>query len=335
MWWSADHGTLLAEHKQAIGITTNNVAEYRAPIAGLEEARRLGADEVAVAADSKTDHRADERALEGQAPRHGRIASSRQGALASTFDAVTYEWIPRELQRARRSAQPTRRWTPPRVGARPLPTHPAGAVAVPPATLDRQPGRADPHAAAAARADRTVPAAPLLRAGNPELTETGRARAGRRGPLPRRAWRRRGGRHLAAATLLRHRGRRSQALGLQVRVDDDLIETDFGAWGGLTFRRPPARPPICTCSGSGTPACARRAGRASTMCAAGAARPRPDHRRARRGHRAGGLARHADQDDAAAGARRRHQHPAAPAPRPGVAEHRRSSIRTATRRSAW
>ena len=51
--WSADHGTLLAEHKQAIGITTNNVAEYRALIAGLEEARRLGADEVAVAADSK------------------------------------------------------------------------------------------------------------------------------------------------------------------------------------------------------------------------------------------------------------------------------------------
>ncbi len=27
--WSDDHQTVLAEHGQAIGITTNNVAEYR------------------------------------------------------------------------------------------------------------------------------------------------------------------------------------------------------------------------------------------------------------------------------------------------------------------
>ncbi|HNA51847.1 MAG TPA: reverse transcriptase-like protein, partial [Mycobacterium sp.] len=93
--WSADHGTLLAEHKQAIGITTNNVAEYRALIAGLEEARRLGADEVAVAADSKL-------IIEQMSGRwkvkHPDMAELHQQAraLASTFDAVTYEWIPRE-----------------------------------------------------------------------------------------------------------------------------------------------------------------------------------------------------------------------------------------------
>ncbi len=51
--WSDDHQTVLAERGQAIGITTNNVAEYRGLIAGLEEARRLGANEVAVSMDSK------------------------------------------------------------------------------------------------------------------------------------------------------------------------------------------------------------------------------------------------------------------------------------------
>ena len=51
--WSADHGTVLAESKQAIGRATNNVAEYRGLIAGLEEAAKLGATEVDVSMDSK------------------------------------------------------------------------------------------------------------------------------------------------------------------------------------------------------------------------------------------------------------------------------------------
>ena len=44
---------VLAESKQAIGIATNNVAEYRGLIAGLEEAAKLHATEVAVSMDSK------------------------------------------------------------------------------------------------------------------------------------------------------------------------------------------------------------------------------------------------------------------------------------------
>ena len=51
--WSADHSTVLAESKQAIGRATNNVAEYRGLIAGLEEAAKLGATEVDVLMDSK------------------------------------------------------------------------------------------------------------------------------------------------------------------------------------------------------------------------------------------------------------------------------------------
>src|SRR6185369_15582002 len=51
--WSADHSTVLAESKEAIGRATNNVAEYRGLIAGLEEAARIGATDVDVLMDSK------------------------------------------------------------------------------------------------------------------------------------------------------------------------------------------------------------------------------------------------------------------------------------------
>jgi probable phosphoglycerate mutase len=48
-----DPPRVLAEVSEAIGITTNNVAEYRALIAGLEAAAPLGARRVRVRADSK------------------------------------------------------------------------------------------------------------------------------------------------------------------------------------------------------------------------------------------------------------------------------------------
>ena len=35
----------------------------------------------------------------------------------------------------------------------------------------------------------------------------------------------------------------AKALGLDVVVDDDLIETDFGAWEGLTFGEAAERDP--------------------------------------------------------------------------------------------
>ena len=49
----ADDGTLLAAHGERIGVATNNVAEYRALIAGLEKAVELGLDEVGVVSDSE------------------------------------------------------------------------------------------------------------------------------------------------------------------------------------------------------------------------------------------------------------------------------------------
>jgi ribonuclease HI len=50
---SAPDGTVLDEAARLLGETTNNVAEYRALLLGLERARALGATEVEVVNDSQ------------------------------------------------------------------------------------------------------------------------------------------------------------------------------------------------------------------------------------------------------------------------------------------
>ena len=49
----ADNGTVLAAHGEAIGVATNNVAEYRALVEGLRKAVELGIDELEVVSDSE------------------------------------------------------------------------------------------------------------------------------------------------------------------------------------------------------------------------------------------------------------------------------------------
>jgi ribonuclease HI len=49
----AEDGTVLAAHGERIGVATNNVAEYRALIAGLEKARELAVNEIEVVSDSE------------------------------------------------------------------------------------------------------------------------------------------------------------------------------------------------------------------------------------------------------------------------------------------
>lgn len=46
-------GNLIDELAERIGVATNNVAEYRAVLRGLERARELGADEVEIIGDSE------------------------------------------------------------------------------------------------------------------------------------------------------------------------------------------------------------------------------------------------------------------------------------------
>jgi probable phosphoglycerate mutase len=49
----AEDGHVLAAHGEAIGPATNNVAEYRGLIAGLEKAAELGVSELDVVSDSE------------------------------------------------------------------------------------------------------------------------------------------------------------------------------------------------------------------------------------------------------------------------------------------
>ena len=49
----AEDGTVLDARGEKIGVATNNVAEYRALIAGLEKAVELGVDELEVISDSE------------------------------------------------------------------------------------------------------------------------------------------------------------------------------------------------------------------------------------------------------------------------------------------
>jgi probable phosphoglycerate mutase len=49
----AEDGTVLAAQGEAIGVATNNVAEYRALLAGLERAVEAGVSELEVVSDSE------------------------------------------------------------------------------------------------------------------------------------------------------------------------------------------------------------------------------------------------------------------------------------------
>jgi probable phosphoglycerate mutase len=49
----AEDGTVLDARGEAIGVATNNVAEYRALVAGLERALELGVTELVVISDSE------------------------------------------------------------------------------------------------------------------------------------------------------------------------------------------------------------------------------------------------------------------------------------------
>jgi ribonuclease HI len=48
-----DDGTVLAAHGEAIGVATNNVAEYRALVEGLRKAVEVGVNELEVVSDSE------------------------------------------------------------------------------------------------------------------------------------------------------------------------------------------------------------------------------------------------------------------------------------------
>ena len=230
--WSADHGAVLAESKQSIGHATNNVAEYRGLIAGLDEAAKLGATDVSVRMDSKL---VVEQMSGRWKVKHPDIATLHQqaAALSARFDHITYAWIPRaENSHADRlaneamdaaaeieaAAQPPKEsltpssspgWT----GARGAPTRflllRHGQTEL--STQRRYSGRGNPALTEVGRRQADAAALFLAQKGGIDAVVTS--------PLQRA--------YDTAATA-------AKALGLDVTVDPDLIETDFGAWEGLT-----------------------------------------------------------------------------------------------------
>jgi probable phosphoglycerate mutase len=91
----ADDGTVLAAHGEAIGVATNNVAEYRALVAGLARAEEAGVDELAVVSDSELlvkqmrgEYKVKNAAL--------RVLWDEAQRLAGRIDCVSYAAVRRE-----------------------------------------------------------------------------------------------------------------------------------------------------------------------------------------------------------------------------------------------
>ena len=233
----ADSGKVLREAAAGIGVASNNVAEYRGLIAGLQAAFDLGADEVDVRMDSllvvnqmsglwKVKHEAM------------RPLAAEAAALVRRFGRVSFRHIPRAqnshadrlANEAMDDAATGRDW--------------AQRVEVP---------EPEPEPTPAARpgwgAPRGTPVqAFLLRhgetplsterrfsgRGDPELTDKGWAQA-------RAAATRLAGRDITAivSSPLRRAAQTASAVadavGGVVVTDDDLAETDFGDWEGHTW----------------------------------------------------------------------------------------------------
>jgi ribonuclease HI len=90
-----ENGTMLDARGETIGVATNNVAEYRALIAGLEKAVELGVDELEVVSDSELlvkqmqgEYRVKNEAL--------RELNDEANSLERKLDRVRYKAVRRE-----------------------------------------------------------------------------------------------------------------------------------------------------------------------------------------------------------------------------------------------
>ncbi len=246
--FAPDHETVLGEACEAIGHATNNVAEYRGLIAGLAEAARLGATEVSVSMDSKL---VVEQMSGRWKVKHPDLITLYQQAVtaAMQFESVSYRWIPRErnkhADRLANEAMDRASGIEPKAPKKPKETKEPNE----PKAADTAPGwtgaRGKPTRMLLLRHGQTELSVQRRYSGrgNPELTALGREQAANAA----RYLASRGG---IAAVISSPLGRAKQtaaaaadALGVPLTVDDDLIETDFGKWEGLTFSEASERDP--------------------------------------------------------------------------------------------
>jgi broad specificity phosphatase PhoE/ribonuclease HI len=230
-------GATLAERSESIGIATNNVAEYRGLIAGLEAAIELGADGVAVRMDSKLV--VEQMSGRWQVKHPDMAALARRASdLRRVIGDVTFQWIPREQNRhadrlANQAMDGAAEGTASTHPARPTQTKVADeavrpALWIPPVDLT-------PTRLVIVRHGSTAHSAAKRFSGRNDLglDDQGRhqaAAAARRVQLDRPV--------AVVSSPLRRARETAQIIadliGCVVSVEEGLTETDFGAWEGLT-----------------------------------------------------------------------------------------------------
>jgi broad specificity phosphatase PhoE/ribonuclease HI len=224
----ADTGEVLAERKQFIGTDTNNVAEYRGLIAGLQAAADLGATQVAVRLDSKlvVEQMSGRWQVKNETIRK-LVREAHE--LRNRFAHVTFEWIPRErnrdADRLANEAMDAGTHRPPRAPTQRVVTP---SWATPTGLRTRL---------VLVRHGATEHSAELRFSGRNELslTENGtRQAAALAAAVPSFGT----ATVVVSSPLVRARqtaDRIASALGQDVHEDDRLAEMDFGAWEGLTL----------------------------------------------------------------------------------------------------
>ena len=248
--WTADRSTVLAETKQSIGTATNNVAEYRALIAGLDDAVKMGVTEAAVLMDSKLVVEQMSGRWKVKHPDLIKLHAQAQ-TLASRLPRVTYTWIPRarnsHADRLANEAMDAAASADGGVEKAAMPlARPAKTVATESQTAPGWTGaRGTPTRLLLLRHGQTELSVQRRYSGrgNPELNGVG----WRQARSAARYLAERGGIAAVVASPLQRAydtaATAADLLGVNLTVDDDLIETDFGAWEGLTFAEAAARDP--------------------------------------------------------------------------------------------
>lgn len=229
-------GELLAEVSGGLGSTTNNVAEYSGLIAGLRAAVKEGAGAAEVRMDSKLVVEQMSGRWQVKQP-HLRPLARDAAALASELGEVTYTWVPRarnahadRLANEAMDAQAGITRKP--VAGTASPPRWTGATASPTRLLMLRHGQTEFSAQGrySGRAD-----LPLTELGERQAAAAAARLASTNGVAA-----------VVSSPLLRARQTAEPvagALGVPLTILDGLIETDFGAWEGLTFTEASARHP--------------------------------------------------------------------------------------------
>ncbi|HVU72800.1 MAG TPA: bifunctional RNase H/acid phosphatase [Mycobacteriales bacterium] len=241
----ATDGLIIAEAAAGIGRATNNVAEYRGLIAGLEAAAAV---DPGAAIDVRMDSKLVIEQMAGRwkvkHPDMKPLALEAQ-RLARAFPAITWEWIPREKNKAAdklaneaMDAQAEgRTWQP---GAGVEAPAPEVVTAAPiPRLAGWTPATLSPTTTLVVRHGQTPHSAEKRFSGVNDLalTQLGLAQANavaaRLGSRPAHDI------EVIVASPLRRAQQTAAAIaattGAEIVTDERLQETDFGEWEGLTF----------------------------------------------------------------------------------------------------